>query len=84
MIDKRQIIKEHLNDCEPDQLHDGSYVTIKECVEMMEILQQKLVEKFGLHDVIVPKGTSVCDHPKPYKHTPWGYKVCEKCNDIVE
>ena len=53
MIDKRQIIKEHLNDCEPEQLHDGSYVTIKECVEMMEILEQKLVKNLGLHNVSV-------------------------------
>jgi hypothetical protein len=51
MIDKRQIIKEHLKGCDPDQLHDGSYVTIKECVEMMEILEQKLVKKLGLHSV---------------------------------
>ena len=83
MIDKRQIIKEHLKDCAPDQLHDGSYVTIKECVEMMEILEQQLVKNLGLHNVIVPKGT-VCEHPKPWKNTPWGYKVCPKCNDIVE
>jgi len=27
---------------------------------------------------------SVCEHPKPWKNTPWGYKVCPECNDIVE
>lgn len=41
------------------------------------------VKNCSIHDVSVPKGT-VCEHPKPWKNTPWGYKVCPKCNDIVE
>lgn len=28
---------------------------------------------------------SVCSHPKAdWKTTPWGYKICGLCNDIVE
>lgn len=28
---------------------------------------------------------SVCSHPKAeWKNTPWGYKICGLCNDIVE
>lgn len=28
---------------------------------------------------------SVCSHPKDqWKNTPWGYKICGLCNDIVE
>jgi len=52
----------------------GTYEAKQKCAE--EILR--------LFSVIVPKGRLVCGHPKPYKNTPWGYKVCKKCNDIVE
>jgi len=33
---------------------------------------------------VVQAKPEVCEHPKPFKSTPWGYKVCFRCNDIVE
>lgn len=49
MIDKMQIIKDHLKDCDSDQLHEGSYVSIRECIEMMDILEQKLTKTFKIN-----------------------------------
>ena len=34
--------------------------------------------------VVAQSEQAVCGHPKPWKNTPWGYKVCPECNDIVE
>ncbi len=82
MIDKRQLIKEYLKDCDSDQLHDGSYVTIRECVEMMEVLEQRIVKKLPISDVVGRSEQLKCDHqPKRYdkKHT-----SCEKCGMILQ
>jgi len=46
-------------------------------------LQSKKDRQLALTGVVQAK-PEVCEHPKPFKSTPWGYKVCCKCNDIVE
>lgn len=38
------ILREYLKDCDPDQLHEGSYVTIKESLDMMKLAFNKALE----------------------------------------
>ncbi len=48
--------------------------------ELRNDIKKHITEQLRIHDV----SGSVCEHPKPWKNTPWGYKVCPECNDIVE
>ena len=81
MIDKRQLIKEYLKDCDPDQLHDGSYVTIRECVEMMEVLEQRIVKNLHISDVVGRSEQLVCDCKLPTSEFELntGEVLCSKC-----
>ena len=55
-------------------------ITEEEYLKAKKIVQEYESKHLNISDVRV----SVCEHPKPWKNTPWGYKVCPECNDIVE
>lgn len=48
--------------------------------QALDILKSRIEQKLPIQNV----SDTACRHPKPWKNTPWGYKVCPECNDIVE